>query len=231
MNFQKASTTLDASVKIYGYRVDDTLNMGYRILDGFNRGEQPKQQEGQPKQSRKLGVVNTLETNLQSIQMDSSAVVFDADPLFHLMSRRFDEGGAKGLLLSNLVAVRCSVDRVGSDGRLQYRVRFQRGGGDCRYGRASCAAGLRASRVLRRHSLLLLRPLSRDGSVPARLPAARGPHSRDRDLRPGSSHVEDAAACGGGNGAVLHRGRARGAGPRHGTHSRRRRPGLRHARR
>ena len=43
MNFQKASSTLDASVKIYGYRVDDTLNMGYRILDGFNRGEQPKQ--------------------------------------------------------------------------------------------------------------------------------------------------------------------------------------------
>lgn len=111
MNFQKASSTLDASVKIYGYRVDDTLNMGYRILDGFNRGEQPKQQEDQPKQSRKLGVVNTLETNLQSIQMDASAVVFDADPLFHLMSRRFDEGGAKGLLLSNLVAVRRRTHR------------------------------------------------------------------------------------------------------------------------
>ena len=110
MNFQKASSTLDASVKIYGYRVDDTLNMGYRILDGFNRGEQPKQ-EDQPKQSRKLGVVNTLETNLQSIQMDASAVVFDADPLFHLMSRRFDEGGAKGLLLSNLVAVRRRTHR------------------------------------------------------------------------------------------------------------------------
>lgn len=111
MNFQKASSTLDASVKIYGYRVDDTLNMGYRILDGFSRGEQPKQQEDQPKQSRKLGVVNTLETNLQSIQMDASAVVFDADPLFHLMSRRFDEGGAKGLLLSNLVAVRRRTHR------------------------------------------------------------------------------------------------------------------------
>ena len=72
MNFQKASTTLDASVKIYGYRVDDTLNMGYRILDNLNRGEQPKTQEEQPKQSRKLGIVNTLETNLRSIQMDAS---------------------------------------------------------------------------------------------------------------------------------------------------------------
>ena len=106
MNFQKASTTLDASVKIYGYRVDDTLNMGYRILDNLNRGEQPKTQEEQPKQSRKLGIVNTLETNLRSIQMDASDVAFDADPLFHLMSRRFDEGGAKGLLLANLVPMR-----------------------------------------------------------------------------------------------------------------------------
>ena len=43
--------------------------------------------------------------------MDASAVVFDADPLFHLMSRRFDEGGAKGLLLSNLVAVRRRTHR------------------------------------------------------------------------------------------------------------------------
>ena len=119
-------------MKIYGYRVDDTLNMGYRILDNFNRGEQPKQQEDQPKQSRKLGVVNTLETNLQSIQMDSSAVVFDADPLFHLMSRRFDEGGAKGLLLSNLVGSERSGHGIGADGRLQHRVRLERGGGDSR---------------------------------------------------------------------------------------------------
>lgn len=160
MNFQKASTTLDASVKIYGYRVDDTLNMGYRILDGFNRGEQPKQQEGQPKQSRKLGVVNTLETNLQSIQMDSSAVAFDADPLFHLMSRRFDEGGAKGLLLSNLVVVHCIVNRAGLDGRLQHRVRFKRGSGNPRDGRARPTAGRGAARDLHRRAALLLGPIS-----------------------------------------------------------------------
>ena len=126
MNFQKASTTLDASVKIYGYRVDDTLNMGYRILDNLNRGEQTKTQEEQPKQSRKLGIVNTLETNLRTIQMDASDVAFDADPLFHLMSRRFDEGGAKGLLLANLVPLLSSPHHVGRYGRMQHRFRFQR---------------------------------------------------------------------------------------------------------
>lgn len=102
-NFQKASTTLDASIKIYGYRVDDTLNTGYRILDSINRGEEVKPQAEAPKQSKKLGVVNTIETNLRSIQMDSSEMSYEADPLFHIMSRRFDEGGVKGLLLSNLV--------------------------------------------------------------------------------------------------------------------------------
>ena len=38
-----------------------------------------------------------------ALQMDASELSFDADPLFHVMSRRFDEGGARGLLLSNLV--------------------------------------------------------------------------------------------------------------------------------
>ena len=102
-NFQKAGTTLDASIKIYGCRVDDTLNTGYRIIDNLSRGESSKPQSEAPKQSKKLGVVNTLETNLASIEMDSSDLTFDADPMFHLMSRRFDEGGAKGLLLANLV--------------------------------------------------------------------------------------------------------------------------------
>lgn len=112
-NFQKASTTLDASIKIYGYRVDDTLNTGYRILDSINRGEEVKPQAEVPKQSKKLGVVNTIESNLRSIQMDSSEMSYEADPLFHIMSRRFDEGGVKGLLLSNLVRsiVCCLKDR------------------------------------------------------------------------------------------------------------------------
>ena len=110
-NFQKASTTLDASVKIYGYRVDDTLHTGYRILDSLSRGEQPKQPAETPKQHHKAGSVNTIETNLHNIEMDSSDLQFSADPLFHLMSRRFDEGGVKGLLLANLVCAEIWVHR------------------------------------------------------------------------------------------------------------------------
>lgn len=113
-NFQKAGTTLDASVKIYGYRVDDTLHTGYRILDNLNRGEQSKQPSEASKPRHKAGngaegsgkAVSTIETNLQNIEMDPSDFQFNADPLFHLMSRQFDEGGVKGLLLSNLVSLR-----------------------------------------------------------------------------------------------------------------------------
>jgi hypothetical protein len=80
------------------------LNTGYRILNNLTTHDSEKQTTSEvPKQSRKLGIVSTLETNLESIQMDTSELVYEADPLFHVMSRKLDEGGAKGLLLANLV--------------------------------------------------------------------------------------------------------------------------------
>jgi Condensin complex subunit 2 len=36
----KASCTLDASIKIYSYRVDDTYATSYRVLENLNRTEQ-----------------------------------------------------------------------------------------------------------------------------------------------------------------------------------------------
>ena len=39
VNFQKASCTIDASIKIYSNRVDDTWNTSYRILENLNRNE------------------------------------------------------------------------------------------------------------------------------------------------------------------------------------------------
>eukprot|EP01039_Chlorochromonas_danica_P003016 gene3016-3290_t len=38
VNFQKASCTLDASVKIYSNRVDDTYASSHRILESLSRG-------------------------------------------------------------------------------------------------------------------------------------------------------------------------------------------------
>ena len=43
-----------------------------------------------------------MESNVSTLDMDPSELAFDADPMFHLMSRKFDEGGAKGLLMANL---------------------------------------------------------------------------------------------------------------------------------
>ncbi|RHY81369.1 hypothetical protein DYB31_008122 [Aphanomyces astaci] len=39
-NFQKASCTLDASVKIYSYRVDDTWNSSFKVLENLTRGDE-----------------------------------------------------------------------------------------------------------------------------------------------------------------------------------------------
>ena len=39
VNFQKASCTLDASIKIYSHRVDDTWSSSYRILENLSRSE------------------------------------------------------------------------------------------------------------------------------------------------------------------------------------------------
>ena len=41
-NFQKASCTLDASIKIYSNRVDDTWNSSYKILENLTRSDESK---------------------------------------------------------------------------------------------------------------------------------------------------------------------------------------------
>lgn len=83
VNFTKASCTLDASVKIYSYRVDDVHLTSYKVLANLNRTETGKknnrsQEEdesgegGTTQTSRKVdnvsserrGVTETLESNL-----------------------------------------------------------------------------------------------------------------------------------------------------------------------
>lgn len=45
---------------------------------------------------------NTLEKNLSNIDANKYDLEFDLDPLFQKTSAKFDEGGAKGLLLNNI---------------------------------------------------------------------------------------------------------------------------------
>ena len=84
VNFTKASCTLDASVKIYSYRVDDVHLSSYRVLANLNRTDSKKgndaAEEGgveevpegevgvksvnKKKNSERKGSIETIETNL-----------------------------------------------------------------------------------------------------------------------------------------------------------------------
>jgi condensin complex subunit 2 len=122
-NFQKASCTLDAGVKIYASRVDSVHTETFKVLGGLSRSATAQQQEeeegdgeeaeegaegggedGGAKEAGKKGRrggAPTLEAPEAhtSTTLESAVVV---DPLFHKTSAQFDEGGAKGLLMHAL---------------------------------------------------------------------------------------------------------------------------------
>ncbi|KAL8239389.1 hypothetical protein R6Q59_015956 [Mikania micrantha] len=119
-NFQKASCTLEAGVKIYSMRVDSVHAEAYKVLGGINRvgleaeqdtvevtedgntnNEQVKQ-TSKKEQERKLSPLSTLESSFDTVNVKKFDVAFTVDPLYHQTSAQFDEGGAKGLLLNNL---------------------------------------------------------------------------------------------------------------------------------
>ncbi|GAV69703.1 Cnd2 domain-containing protein [Cephalotus follicularis] len=116
-NFQKASCTLEAGVKIYSLRVDSVHSEAYKVLGGISRAGQENEQEtmledanvdgdqeGHPKKDkeRKVSPVSTLESSFEALNVKKFDVAFAVDPLYHQTSAQFDEGGAKGLLLNNL---------------------------------------------------------------------------------------------------------------------------------
>lgn len=114
-NFQKASCTLDAGVKIYSYRVDSVHNETFKVLGGLNRTSQNDEREGhgqdtsdgaaQDTSKKKRGTASaqsTLESSFEALNVKKFDVTFSVDPLFHKTSAQFDEGGARGLLLHNL---------------------------------------------------------------------------------------------------------------------------------
>lgn len=116
-NFQQASCALDAGVKIYEKRVDNVHQSTLKMLGGINRadvdgdGNEEDDDGGDAEESevvtkkvrrKKASNVATIETNVDNINLprEERAKVFD--PLFHMMAGKFDEGGARGLLLHNL---------------------------------------------------------------------------------------------------------------------------------
>ena len=59
-NFQRASCTLDAGVKIYSYRVDSVHNSIYKTLGGLSRTAAPSQQDNAGKISNSAAAVLCL---------------------------------------------------------------------------------------------------------------------------------------------------------------------------
>ncbi|XP_043690880.1 condensin complex subunit 2-like [Telopea speciosissima] len=116
-NFQKASCTLEAGVKIYSLRVDSMHSEAYKVLGGINRAGREdehqaileadnggvEQDEGcSKKEERKMSPLATLESSFEALNVKKLDVAFAVDPLYHQTCAQFDEGGAKGLLLNNL---------------------------------------------------------------------------------------------------------------------------------
>ncbi|XP_004506251.1 condensin complex subunit 2 [Cicer arietinum] len=115
-NFQKASCTLEAGVKIYSLRVDSVHSEAYKVLGGMNRAGQEDVQdttlegvnvetgkEGSRKETdKKLSPLSTLEPSFEVLNVKKFDAAFVVDPLYRQTTAKFDEGGAKGLLMNNL---------------------------------------------------------------------------------------------------------------------------------
>ncbi|XP_046441319.1 condensin complex subunit 2-like [Daphnia pulex] len=110
-NFQAASCTLDASAKIYAYRVDcvhiDTIKMAGGLGRTGDEGQQEQEGNGQAegeqdeankvKKKAKKKNKKTIETNVDHINMSKFDLEYDVDPLFKKNSARFDEGRNGGV--------------------------------------------------------------------------------------------------------------------------------------
>ncbi|CAD8166120.1 unnamed protein product [Paramecium octaurelia] len=111
--WKQISASLDAGSKIYGFRVDLVHQNTFKVLGGLHRTQinekqnQEEQQEYEQEQLRKkklqnTGGENTLEKNQANIDTNKYDLEFEIDPLFQQTSAKFDEAGAKGLLMNNL---------------------------------------------------------------------------------------------------------------------------------
>jgi len=125
-NFQVAAGTLDASTKIYAYRVDCVYGDTLKIASGL--GQAGKQQEGgsvadvdgeeatvdanadgdlnnhdQSKKKRRLKKSSTIEKNLKNINASKFELEFDVDPLFKKTSSQFDGGAGGNQFLATLL--------------------------------------------------------------------------------------------------------------------------------
>jgi len=121
-NFQVAAGTLDASTKIYAYRVDSVYGDTLKIASGLGQASKQDGPEGgmggdmeegaaedgdpnnpdQPKKKRRLKKSSTVEKNLKNINVSKFELEFDVDPLFIKTSSQFDGGSGGNQFLATL---------------------------------------------------------------------------------------------------------------------------------
>ncbi|KAI8817548.1 condensin complex subunit 2/barren [Fimicolochytrium jonesii] len=112
INFQKASCTLDGCVKIYTSRVDSVDSETKKLLSGLvetnmrSAEDEEEVEEGtenaKPARKKANRSTNTLENDINNLNVKKLDLEFMVDPLFKKTSADFDEGGAHGLLLNHL---------------------------------------------------------------------------------------------------------------------------------
>ena len=112
--WQRASASLDATAKIYGYRVDSVHTETFKFLGGLNRNkkdlnsknenEELGQEDEISKKKEKVVKrgVNTLESNIRKLNLDKYDIDIEVDPLFSVMTSKFNESTARGLLLNTI---------------------------------------------------------------------------------------------------------------------------------
>lgn len=115
-SWHKASASLDASAKIYGYRVDSVHSETYKILGGLTRADNKDNEEEnagevgkKEKKERRHDGFSTLEKDLKKLDLVNYELEFEVDPLFKSMTAKFAESGARGLLLNSL-PLDCNMD-------------------------------------------------------------------------------------------------------------------------
>eukprot|EP01084_Bolivina_argentea_P252372 423597_1 len=115
--FARASHTIDAASKIYGYRVDSVHNKTYKVLGSIhqqNAGDMSASQmdgddlAAEAKRKRRERNRNVGKATLCSsdkahkLNETLKNLCVEVDALFHKTASCFDEGGAKGLLMNTL---------------------------------------------------------------------------------------------------------------------------------
>jgi len=111
--WQKASASLDVSAKVYGYRVDSVHSETFKFLGGLNRNkkddegkdanqDEEKENEEVKKENKVRRGQNTLETNINKLNLTKYDLDTEVDPLFSIMTSKFNESTAQGLLLNTI---------------------------------------------------------------------------------------------------------------------------------